>query len=755
VIRSFVEGFVIMSLINLLSNLNIEKLDKSTIEMIISDHPQLSNTDKKKLLLSMSKYKEQDHELTLKTILLYSIWEPDTAIKDARYKGVFRYVAYGFKQNSVQYLLEKILLYKDLFKYSEKTLRYLNSKLLLCWLYDYYRDCEKKIISTIKASHETRRRERRGDIILETAIFKDLLVYIDFRFNSNLYISDEQDKNSLGSFSNEEVSEGISYIIFLYDKIIGIKSDINYMINADFILSDDIEKIVLLACKMIKMQEWELHTDFLSYEINLVGHDILIFDPSTTFEKSIMLGYINNQMQEELLYYQGFKSFKNTPNEPVTFTDIIDITLTKLGEDIIEDIDDGNLSRFRFKFPEPLLKSYNSVKFVDEILTLMYHSKEYFMDADELAKKKITSKCTVEDILLFQRPIRFMNAITNSLLKNEMNKKNRKKVLQSLVPHMTYAGLKQVISTSITDSQKVDELIELFTFKNKYKLDLQYTPFITASQGVYFPSTIIAKSNMVRNSIAYSHMINNQVVNDDDGLEPLVKTCAKYFDNAGYKTLTNKKFVYHSQKGEVDVIVETDTDLILIECKSPLLPVNLFEMRASIEHIEKANSQLDLSQRAFKDPIFYKDFYKNNGISIKKRNIYTCIIFGNRLFSGFKESKHPIRYVHELSNVLEKGVISSDFGTWSIWESDNYQHKDLINYLNNDTAFSNYTFDAMYKKIKSMHIKGYKVSFASYALNVIEAFKIYDKNLRIIEKKEEAREEINRRMQAAGYDYSL
>ncbi|MBD8027860.1 NERD domain-containing protein [Ureibacillus sp. Re31] len=115
-----------------------------------------------------------------------------------------------------------------------------------------------------------------------------------------------------------------------------------------------------------------------------------------------------------------------------------------------------------------------------------------------------------------------------------------------------------------------------------------------------------------------------------------------------YHVFSNKKFSYCGQRGEVDVLVISVQDIIIIECKTPLNPTSNFEMRASDEHINKAAKQLDHCRAAFMDKALRKKLLKNLSILDKSRNIHTCIIFGNRLFNGYSVNGHPIRYLREL-----------------------------------------------------------------------------------------------------------
>jgi Holliday junction resolvase-like predicted endonuclease len=237
-------------------------------------------------------------------------------------------------------------------------------------------------------------------------------------------------------------------------------------------------------------------------------------------------------------------------------------------------------------------------------------------------------------------------------------------------------------------------------------------------------------------------MTNNQIVNDDLGKEPLVDYCKKLFIKAGYTVLTNRKFTYNSQKGEIDLLVYTDTEILFIECKSPLAPTSMFEIRASYEHIEKANKQLDNILNAFSDRRFAKQFLSQFGLKYLNQNYRTCILFGNRIFSGYRYSHHPIRYVYELNTLLTTGKITSNVGEWKIWKGEYYTHEDLIRFLDEDNSFITLGFRAMQKVQRYMHIKGKKVIFQTYALNQLSLFEEYDRELAIISRSQEMAERL-------------
>jgi hypothetical protein len=701
----------------------------------------LSNHDKKFLLSKISKFKDQDINITLKAIKIYAIWEPDNAINTARKKGAFRYKACGLKNNNALFLLDELLKNSVLFNFSIETNDYLILKKKLSWIFDFYKDSEMKLIKQIVKRHADRFRFKKSNEVVENALFKDLLAYIDLKFYMNTDNNENiRNKNILKGYSKEDVCDAISYIIYLYDSNIGIKQDKHYFIDAEYVLSEEIEISILVACKVLQMQEWELCIDYLDYKVNFIDNQVTIYDSSSTLEKSIRLGYINQEMQEDISYITS----KSAVEDVCSISELSKLIIDKLDDVIIQSIDDGKLTRFRFEFPEPIFEYFKSQQgfFKEEIMTLEYFARELMLDFEDVDKKLITEHCTLTDIVRFQRFFVFINEVIEKMMYDKNFKYSKNKVVSSLILAFQKEKLSKVLENFIGDKQKIEELLGLFTYKKSYKLDLQYTPFLNVSGNLIFSNMVLSKSNLIRNSIAYSYLSKNQIANDSQGLEPLVKICKKCFLDAGYFVLSNIKFKYCKLNGEIDVLVVNDTDILLIECKSPLAPVNNFELRSSIDHIGKANKQLDLSKLAFENTSFEKDFCKSNSIEYKTRNIRTCIVFGNRLLCGYKKSKYPIRYIYELAMVLHKGEINSQVGRWSVWENDVYTHQDLLNFLSDDVSFSNYAFDAMHKITYEMFIKGKKVTFETYALNLIKSFEIYDEKLRVLSKNEDLREKI-------------
>ena len=701
----------------------------------------LSNRDKKYILKVLTNSKSETKENVLKAIICFAIWEPDEAISQVRRKGILRYKVFGNKgKTKAKYYLGYLISKKEVFGFSEKNNKYLKQKYEFEWLKSFYNKTEEKIDTEIANHYQGRIRKRIQNINFESSLHKELFAYIDMLFFLRRQTQTRYDYNILSTFSQEEIAEGVSYLLYKYIEKYGISTEKNYCVDASYINSDKMEKLILLACQINYVLELELLVDFYDYDICNEGMNIIVRSKDETLEKSIRLGYIKQEMQELLFFAKRYSSHE----EVACLETLSKLIVDELGDKIYKRISNGILTRYRFEIPTALLDKIAEQKvegkvelFKEEALELEHFSKEMCMNMNELYEKKLTQNCNAYDILLCQRFFRIMYYIQKYVYQNE---KDIKVILQSLIPSMDKENLKAFLLMLLKNQQKVDEIYNLLSYDIDYKFDIQYTPFLEMGSKVIFPTSVLACSNLMRNTIAYSYLSKNEIVNDDGGVEPLVKVCENCFRQCShkYEIFTNKKFKYKGKKGEIDVLVVSDLDLIIIECKGPLVPTSNFEMRATFEHIEKSQKQLDLSKEAFEDDGFRNKFFRD-GLHIDgiRRNVYTCTVLGNRLFSVWSGVRHPIRNIYELDMILNNGEISSPFARWSIWKEQKYSHTDLLDFLRQDGVFIKIMQDSMDSYFNKLTFAGKTIQYESYMCNMRKLFLLCDNELKLVEKNQE------------------
>ena len=664
----------------------LAQLDSISIKDILSEtfisqerleKKSLSKRDITSLSNKIAHFKDYPVDSTIKSILYLAIWEPDLAIEISRKKGVFRYKAWALDKNYALDILTTLKGNHDRFGFSKQTIDYLNSKIRISWLFDFYKESENAIIHTIKAQYKNRRKATYFGVICEESLLKELLVFADLLFAQPRRPDNAPRKDRITDFALEEISEGISYVLYLASTIIKHPSYVHPIVDPEYVLSDDIKSLILLGCRVCTMQEWELCIDYFSYSVSNHDRSYIISPPDVLFEKSIRLGYVKSMMQNQLIHTQKDPRFSGASS----LSEISNMINQDENLHCISEVGSGIASRYRLELPEPIIEKFfeHPDKFyLEEILDLDHFSNELAMPHKDLLKKRITDNCTMHDVVLFNRFFLILDLIAERQI---LCQKNKQKIVSSLLPNFSEDELISLVGKYI-GNDKARELLTLFTYNHRYKLDLQYTPFFKLGNSISVPIELIAKSNLSRNCIAYSYLQKNQIVNQDDK-EHLVLECEKVFkdNHPECHVFTNKHFRYQKQNGEIDALVITDNTILIIECKAPLEPTNNFELRSSYDHIQKAAKQLTHSKLAFSDAQFRKNYLKAIGISETQRDIHTCIVMGNRLFNGLSINSHPVRYIHELDMVLNSGRIHSSVGDWRVWKEKEYSEDDLLDYL--------------------------------------------------------------------------
>ncbi|WP_240421198.1 hypothetical protein [Paenibacillus periandrae] len=160
-----------------------------------------------------------------------------------------------------------------------------------------------------------------------------------------------------------------------------------------------------------------------------------IYDDIQLFEKSIRLGYVRRNMQEELFFRENIKL---SEGKYLSLSEVGDYIKSKLGEQLVKEVGTGGLSRYRFEFPELLFDPFQDPDmfqgkyFKEEILSIAHNARELIMDTEDASKKKVTDNCTLDDVVLFQRFFSLIDLIASQIL---FNQKDKNKIIRSLIPH--------------------------------------------------------------------------------------------------------------------------------------------------------------------------------------------------------------------------------------------------------------------------------------------------------------------------------
>ncbi len=239
-------------------------------------------------------------------VLAYVYFCRDEAIIELRRSGLFSYWRnYDSNVYSVEKIISCIVSQLDWLKLSDVNKEYLHRKEQYSWIGKWLLETQQQVDETIRQHHNNRIKDVYDGNVFETSLYRELISYIDFTFLSSEWqnVADDSNCNVLKSYSKEFIASAVSFLIFRYIKTIG-KPKINAWIDAEYVLSEDIESLILLACKFIQLNEWELLWDYYGYNIS---DDGVIYSNDELLEKTIRLGYIDTQCQEVIFFKSVFK----------------------------------------------------------------------------------------------------------------------------------------------------------------------------------------------------------------------------------------------------------------------------------------------------------------------------------------------------------------------------------------------------------------------------------------------------------------
>ena len=474
------------------------------------------------------------------------------------------------------------------------------------------------------------------------------------------------------------------------------------------------------ACCIWSFREAEILVDCFDYTASKSGKSVTIKASVPIIEKSMRLGYIRSETQtmadriilENQISAQSLQSF-------------CEIFHDKLGDYVFE-VKMTPKPRIVLQVPDaPFLREMLSGEalFKEEAIQLSIIEKELLLTKEQIYKKPFSGSLTIFDIIKFQRFFRFLLwSFKRYIEKNKLQ--SSPLFYKSLIPINRNTAFRDQMAR-VFEKTKAQELLDLFTWspESSSVFDIQTQPIVKCGEWIALPMGVLAESNLVRNIL----ILLKFRFDSESAIDPIGNELERVFKTTACPFKRNISYRYNNQEGEIDFLYLSGNHLFLCECKNSLHPCNPFELRTSYDYIRKAASQLSKLTQLFNDLQFRLHIESLSGITFPPTvNLHTCIVSGNRMFSGLVESGHPVRPVYEMCNFITSGNMrvhttsarpsggtTTDF---SLWASDHFTPDDLVAYLSINPLYSS-RFDAMHPCYKELQIKYTKLVYETYILN--------------------------------------
>ncbi|MGY5353570.1 hypothetical protein [Wenyingzhuangia sp. IMCC45467] len=697
------------------------KLEKKILETINIDD-LIFNIKSNNIIPPSSKEKKEIQKQTvyfvnnnkfiasLNYLLIAIVYDYKNTFITIKRKGIFRYSNYIGRKNIISALNVKLLkINKELNFLKETEKIYIESVINLCNLTYTYRNLHLVLHKLIKKFRKNYKKE---------SIIKTLLAYSEYLFLSNHIPETKANPLLISNRSKEEIISAVSYLIHIITDTYEIKSEEKLFISDKYIITQEIDKIIIFTCNIIDFKEFEILIEHFNYKCTFHNEKIKLSPPSIDFAKSIDFGYIKYQIQ-------GINDTIQIKN------DIENIELTSLYSIISEIINDKKLAvlkkinnstnnRYRLEIPEPLIHYLNekifkrNELFQEEIIQLSKAFKEQMLTLDFLKSTKIKDDLTILEYIKIKRVFYFLSSLFPKQIYKLEKEACTPALLNSIIPIFKEEAIFSLLE-KLTSNKNIESFIDILYWEQGVETiyDMQYHPFLYINNHFMIPLSIFAHSNTYRNLYASEYKRNNQQLASDGQIDLLVQKLHETFESSNISCYSETKI----PNSDIDLFVIYDNVLFIFECKQSLHPTNIYDLRTTYDYIKKAEKQLDNVVELFNNNKLINLLERKHSIDLKEiKTLIPVIITSNRLFNG-NSFKYPIRYISEVANYIKTGVIRTEKEEFSLWKNTKISIDDLLEYFSITSDLVKFQYESLSSKTIEYKLSQPPILIDKYFLN--------------------------------------
>ena len=658
-----------------------------------------------------------DHKQAVSTFLALLLWNAEKVIAQARRNGLFRASRYQFNTGCIKQVIKASLGILPYLEVSDDRERYIRSVQALLISAPHAKKIRKQILYKLSL--------RKGSAL------KTLLALLNEVFVEAF--ANGRERNPLTSQENiqfwsaEDLASAFSYLVNLSREEWGnspaLWFHVDEQVNNSF--CNTYESILIGACRINQLLEAEALIDGLPFEVAKNGSTLNIFSTDELFEKTIRLGYIQHEMQQRIRVVRTLDRYGSEYLH--TMEQFIENAF-KAGLDEYVQLVTHPIERLVFAIPlkkklMPILEHDYSL--FEEIVTLISIEIDTFK-SDDAVSLPVDTNLTVTDVIKTQRFFKLIGAALKQKLSEIKDVKVKRKLLfRSIIPIMDQEQLIKMFEFILPKEKAVKILEHLTLTEDQTFVDVQYRPLIQCGSYFIMSPALIAHSNLVRSISNESKRLKdskkrNKRKSETKNIDLMQTEVVQTLQNAGFEV--RSEFIFNIEgKRETDILCWHDNNLFIFECKHSYHPCSPHELRTSYGHLKTARKQLDIRLKWIRNLKNQKKLLDNLKLNVPPtQNIYTGIVTGNRMFSGYSMGSHPVRQAHELINVIARGEIRTNHPTpISFWKGKCFHSTDLIKYLEGNSIVKT-QLDKLIPSKRNIDIGPTTLSFHSYTMDLSE-----------------------------------
>jgi len=645
---------------------------------------------------------------TTNWLILGLVTDPKLFTTHLKRKGVLRSSRYNYSTRVLVASLEAILSCPELSNLPFGVLRYFESVLSLAKLAPAVGLKNLGIIKKIRGEKKT--------------FLKSITATIDYLFMTDHFPDKARPTSDWQHFSIEELAVGSSYLHSLFDKHIGITASSTQYLNVNRILDNSYHDLITQAIFVRKYHEWEIMVDWEIESVTNANGEWVISPISERQKKAIVFGYHVSSMA----MLKGARLWQ----EGVSFANYAEAIYEKILKPLeLVTIVDDPIRRAVLQFPViPELNSMLQTEdlFLEEIQFIAYAKLTYLKGHQSFIEHELFEGVSIRSLILVSRIINVFRFVMKRFFEENLSD-DLGTIIQSLVPVFSEEQFHNFLEM-VLDSETACKVIEMLSCENlKGIFDLQYNSLIKADGFYMVPMNVMGSSSIIRNSF---QLMRTRII-DNVACNPAELFLVRSFEKLGFPAAQGVGYKFAQIAGEIDVMAIMDNVLFVFECKSSLLPASSFELRTTLDHIHKAEKQLNRFVELSKDPEYITYLLEKSGMQCHDNVEYivTCVVCSNRMLSGGLAGTHPIRGLFEVCGYLFNGGIEICGKKVSFAASESVTGSDLKNYIQED-SIHNIMFNAMKTAGVEYSFGGTKIQTSNFFLDSEELLVILkDKGL--------------------------
>jgi len=522
--------------------------------------------------------------------------------------------------------------------------------------------------------------------------------------------------------SIEELGEGLSLLTHLYFETVKVEPYDFGFVDEPGLASGKYRRMLEDAMVLRQVGEAETLVDAYGYRATSQNGQVTVRASEELLERSIRYGYIQFQSASTLISHQSNQLHAGLH----TCEEVVEAILSRSDRRWLRLLTHP-IPRYALALPgRPSSPAqFREIPFRQDAVQVDVAAYDLFCQPEELLALRLKNGLPVEEARQAQRYVDFVRRLFWRELR-DLHSLQEPIAMRSRIPVFKRDELKKFFSTCVLD-EYIDKVIESLSHSRHSRgfFDIQYRPILEVDGRYVVPMNILGFSNVFRNLLQSTE---SRIVWPSDR-DPVQVALGAALAEAGFRTEVAFQTKHDGRQLDIDVMAIKGDTLYLFECKNPLHPAGVHELRRSLNYAQEAVVQLDRAVAAFKDTQKRTQLFQRLGWKCpQKLRIRTCVMMGNRMFNGWTVGGHAVRSVREAVRMLESGTVGVSGRDYRTLHLRRPTKADLDQFLSGD-SFAVQSLKSMEPVQRGYVIGQSSLTFQTFALDLVKLAFAVDSSL--------------------------